>query len=320
MLAIQKVIQEQVIQMLNRIVEIASDGIHASLNRGFLQLRRSKEIVGQVPLPDIGGLVIRGYGASISLNLVSRLSELKIPIVLCGTDQSPSAVVWPLAGHHAASELIEAQAQLSLPRKKRLWQSIVKAKIEAQARTLLWFGKDANDLLAMKERVQSGDPENLEAQAAKRYWKRLMEEIEPHFSRSRGEGFTNAALNYGYTVLRAGMARSILASGLHPGFSVHHKSSGDSLRLADDLMEPYRPLVDLVVYQISSDENEANLTPDHKQRLVKVLSMDLITSVGITPLQTSMDRLAQNYRSVCLGQSRTLTFAQGPSSSEWEAR
>lgn len=298
--------------MQNQIVEVVTEGVHLSLYRGFVKLSRDGEEVGRVGLPDIGGIVVRGYGASISLNLVARLAEEKIPLVLCGVDQNPASVVWPISSHHRQGHIIEAQASLSQPRRKRLWQALIKAKITAQAQALQADDEQSLDLFEMAKRVRSGDADNLEAQAARRYWPRMMKPVEPEFRRDQNSGPINSWLNYGYAVLRAGAARSILAAGLHPSLSIHHQSRGESLRLASDIMEPFRPWVDLTVRRlaIASDERAA-LSPDQKQKIVGVLSLDLIGPNGASPLQTSMDRLCQSLAQNCLATGQKLEVPKG---------
>lgn len=299
---------------MNRIVEVASDGVHLSLTRGFMKLSRDGTEIGRVGFPDIGAVIVRGYGASLSLNLATRLAEENIPLVLCGADQSPASVIWPVSGHHAQGHIIEAQAALTRPQKKRLWQRIVKAKIEAQADVLNAEGEDCADLIEITTRVRSGDPDNQEAFAARRYWSRLMKPVDPDFTRNREGARFNGWLNYGYAVLRAGAARSILASGLHPSLSIHHESRGEALRLASDVMEPFRPYVDLLVKRLAkelSSEDEPDLTPARKAEIVRVLSLDLSGPYGASPIQTGLDRLCQSIASVCLGERRTLELPKG---------
>ena len=303
--------------MQNRIVEIATDGVHLSLLRGFLKLSRNGEEIGRVALPDIGGVVVRGYGASLSLNVAARLAEENIPVVLCGADQSPASVVWPVSGHHAQGHVIEAQSQLSRPQKKRLWQALIWAKITAQAQVLEAQGAPFEDLLAMAARVRSGDPDNLEAQAARRYWPRLMQGVDPDFRRDASADGVNGWLNYGYAVLRAGAARSVLAAGLHPSLSIHHESRGEALRLTSDVMEPFRPWVDLTVARLAArDGSDVDLDPARKADIVRVLSLDLVGSNGASPLQTCLDRLCQSLARICTKEARRLDLPAGLASKE----
>lgn len=301
--------------MNNRIIEISSDNVHLSLLRGFVKLTQAGQEIGRVGFPDIGGLIVRGYGASISLNLVARLAQEKIPLILCGPDQTPASIVWPISGHHGQGHIIEAQSSLSTPKKKRLWQSIVKAKITAQAQCLQAEDIQADDLFSLAKRVKSGDPENLEAQAAKRYWGRVFSTIDMEFSRDKEGSGINGWLNYGYAILRAGAARSVLAAGLHPSLSIHHVSRGEALRLTSDIMEPFRPWVDLKVLRLASTLSQKDpwpdLTPEYKSNIVNLLSIDLIGPKGASPLQTCLDRLAQSLAQICLGEEKILEFPKG---------
>ena len=225
--------------MQNRVIEIASDGVHLSLSRGFLKLTQEGVEIGRIAINDIGALIIRGYGASLSINIASRLADKNIPVVLCGQNQAPTSIIWPISGHHSQGHIFEAQSNLTKPNRKRLWQELIRAKLNAQADALEADGINADDIKSMARFVKSGDPDNIEAQAARRYWSRMMRPIEPEFSRNSNQDGINGWLNYGYTVLRAATARSILAAGLHPSLSIHHSSRGEALRLASDIMEPF---------------------------------------------------------------------------------
>lgn len=215
---------------------------------------------------------------------------------------------------------MQAQADANKPLKKRLWQSVIKAKILAQAAALDYVGENSSALYLMAKRVKSGDPENIEAQAARRYWPAMMGadfrrgKSDTPQSHDNDNPNINAFLNYGYTVLRAACARSILAAGLHPSLSLHHESAGDALRLADDLMEPFRPWVDIVAYQCAQQmkADEEPLTKDHKAKLAAVLTMDLHTKYGASPLQLCLDRLAISLAQIFLGEETYLDLPSAP--------
>nr|VFJ46204.1 MAG: CRISP-associated protein Cas1 [Candidatus Kentron sp. DK] len=294
--------------MIGRVVEIVREGAHLSLHRGFLRVSEAGKEVGHVAVEDIGALIVRGYGATVSVNLCSRLAEAGVPVVLCGANQSPDALIWPVRGHFEQGRRMQAQSEAGRPLRKRLWRDLVAAKIRAQEEVLFArFGKQDERLRWMIKTLKSGDPENLEAQAARHYWPRLMGE---RFRRNRDADGVNAALNYGYTVLRAAAARAILAAGLHPSLSVHHESRGNALRLADDLMEPFRPYVDGVVAEWVG-QGEFEIDKERKAALVAVLTLDLAGPNGARPVQSCLDALATSLAMVYTGEGRGLELPGG---------
>ncbi len=294
--------------MIGRVVEIAREGAHLSLERGFMRVSESGEEVGRIPVEDLSALIVRGYGATLSVNLCARLSDAGVPVVLCGPNQSPDALIWPIRGHFEQGRRMQAQADAGRPLRKRLWRDIVAAKIRAQSTVLEQFGRRDERLVQMIRSLKSGDPDNVEAQAARRYWPRLMGD---EFRRERDGDDVNALLNYGYTVLRAAAARAILAAGLHPSLSVHHESRGDALRLADDLMEPFRPYVDRVVAR-RAERDTTELDKDNKAALAAVLTLDLAGPNGARPVQSCLDNLATSLAMIYLGQNRKLDLPDGP--------
>ncbi|MAM94361.1 type II CRISPR-associated endonuclease Cas1 [Parvibaculum sp.] len=273
--------------MIGRVVEIAADDRHLAVSRGFLTVSTKGEEVGRVPLDDIGVLLAHAHGLTYSNNLMVELAQRGAAVVLCGPNHMPVAWLWPMDGHHVQSLRMRQQLGAGAPLRKRLWQVLVRAKIEQQRSVLERFGKPggAFDLLARK--VKSGDPENIEAQAARRYWPLLMGES---FRRDRSASGANAMLNYGYTVLRAGVARAVTSAGLHPSVGLHHNNRNNPMCLVDDLMEPFRPIVDYIVTQLSAaGEDEVN--PKTKSILAQVLAFDMATDQGTTPVSTCIERL-----------------------------
>ncbi len=273
--------------MIGRVVEIASDGRHLAVSRGFMTIAADGAEVARVPLDDIGVLLCHAHGLTYSNNLLVELSQRGTAVVLCGPNHMPLAWVWPLDGHHVQALRMRHQLEADEPLRKRLWQGLVRAKIVQQGAVLKRLGKEdgAFDLLARK--VRSGDPENMEAQAARRYWPLLM---GAEFRRDRQSGGTNAMLNYGYTVLRAGVARAVTSTGLHPSIGLHHSNRGNPMCLVDDLMEPFRPLIDYLVVRLAADGAE-DVTPPVKGSLARVLSLDMATARGTTPVSTCLERL-----------------------------
>src|SRR5690606_25352976 len=185
--------------MIGRVVEIAEDGRHLSLHRGFLVVEAGGAELGRVPLDDIAVVVANAHGITYSNNLLIALAERGASVVLCGANHHPAAWLWPFEGHHAQTARMIAQLGARRPLAKRLWQIVVQAKIGQQRAVLQALGRPAGGFLLLARQVRSGDPENIEARAARRYWRLLFGD---DFRRDRAEPGVNALLNYGYTVLR----------------------------------------------------------------------------------------------------------------------
>lgn len=197
-------------------------------------------------LSDLGVLVISHPRVLMSQAVISGMAAHGGAVLICDPNHSPAAMMLPLQVHTTQTERFAKQVQAGLPLRKRLWQQIVQAKIQAQGRLLRELhGNDAG-LLAMARRVRSGDTANLEAQASRRYWPLLFQ--DPKFRRGSEGPDQNNHLNYGYAVLRATVARALCAAGLHPSLGLQHHNRYDAFCLASDLMEPFRPVVDRVVY------------------------------------------------------------------------
>ena len=274
--------------MIGRIVEIAEQGRHLSIKRGFMVVQSGGEELGRVPLDDIGALIANAHGLTYSNNLVLALAERNAAFVLCGPNHQPAAFLWPLQTHHWQTLRMRAQIEAGAPVKKRLWQALVQAKIAQQGAVLEALAQPAGAFETLARKVRSGDPENLEAQAARRYWPLLFGE---DFRRDTSAGGRNALLNYGYAILRSATARAIMAAGLHPSLGLHHKNRNNPMCLVDDLMEPFRPVVDLRVHALTQDGN-VEVNPEAKAALAAVATFDTVGERGITPLATALERLA----------------------------
>ncbi len=224
--------------MLRQIIEIAGEGRRLSLERGFLAVSGPEGTLGRVPLDDVEAVILSTLSASFTSQVVAALAKRGAPFVICGEKFQPAAYLLPAEGNFAQGARVEAQAEAPAPLKKRLWAELVRAKILAQGAALESLRVDARPVRALAVRVRSGDPDNCEAIAAQRYFPAL---FGNGFHRWRDGTGANILLNYGYTVLRAATARAVCAAGLHPSLALHHRSGGDALRLADDLMEPFRP-------------------------------------------------------------------------------
>jgi CRISP-associated protein Cas1 len=298
---------------MERIVDIATDGRHLSAHRGFLLVSQEHEEVGRVPLDDVAAIIVHAHGVTWTSSLVVALAERGALMVWCGSNNSPVAVCTPLDGHHGQNARMRAQWDAGKPLTKQLWREIVVAKISWQAAILEARGipSDAFEMLA--RRVRSGDPDNIEAQAARRYWPLLMGE---NFRRDRKAGGVNGMLNYGYTILRSMIARSVIAAGLHPSIGIHHANRGNAFALADDLVEPFRPLVDAMTVQLT-DRGSLEVTAEVKRAFASLIALDLPSENGMTTVTVAATRLAQSLaRCFETGKSTELSLPQPPSAIE----
>lgn len=273
---------------LGRVVEVAEDGRHLAKLRGFLVISARGEELGRVPLDDLAAVIATAPGTTTSCTLLAELATRGVPFVLCGRDYAPAGILWPVRGHHAQQRRMEAQLDATRPLAKRLWTLVVQAKVRRQGWALAQVGQQAGAFTRLARLVRAGDPDNVEAQAARRYWPLMMGDA---FRRNPDGGGENTLLNYGYTVLRGATARAIAAAGLHPGLGIFHRHPHSGMPLADDLMEPFRPIVDLCVRGLVGG-GMTEVSPDAKRHLAGVLRVEERTAAGTTPLSTCMIRLA----------------------------
>lgn len=293
---------------MDQIIDIATDGRHLSRHRGFLKVSEQGDEVGSVPLDQVAGVIVHAHCTTWSTSLLVELAERGAPVVLCAANHAPKSVLLPLEGHHMQGARMRAQWQAKAPLLKQAWKQVVVAKIAMQAATLDAVGQPSAPLQMMARKVQSGDPTNVEAQAARHYWPRLM---GPDFRRDTGQGDENALLNYGYTVLRAATSRAVVAAGLHPTIGLFHANRGNAFALADDLMEPFRPLVDLCVHRIVQD-NGAQVDTTAKQALARLIATDLPLGEGITPVSVAVMKLATSLGQSFEAASLTLALPDPP--------
>ncbi len=284
--------------MVTQVVEIAENGNYLSKYRGFMLIKRDKVEIARVPLDDITALILSAHQITLSKNLMVELAMRKSPIICCGKDYHPLAFSTPYAAHFDHTGILWAQIECAQPLAKRMWQMVVRQKITNQHTALEYFNIDAKilqNLIILAKRVKSGDPENMEAQAARLYWQAL---FGADFRRDRKSGAENLALNYGYSILRAATARALCGAGLTPALGIHHHNRKNPFALVDDLMEIYRPLIDITVRNIADNQGfdvENILTPDIKSQLAKILDMDVELEKGISTVMNSMHRLAQTF-------------------------
>lgn len=262
-----------------------------------------------VPVEDIGIVVLDSRQITITQGVIEALLENNCAIITCDEKHLPLGLLLPLAGNTIQSERFQAQIEASLPLQKQLWQQTIQYKIKNQAFVLQSARKsEAKNMLAWANDVKSGDSTNLEARAAAYYWKNLFPAV-PDFTRDRYGIPPNNYLNYGYAILRAVVARALVASGLLPTLGMHHHNRYNAYCLADDVMEPYRPYVDKLV--ISALPQEASeLTTENKKILLSIPTLDVNIEGQRSPLMVAA---AQTCASLCKcysGESRKICYPE----------
>jgi CRISP-associated protein Cas1 len=263
-----------------------------------------------IPIEDIGFVVIENMQSDVSLPLLEALVKNNVAVVFCNSLHHPQSLLLNLDSNTTQSELFRHQIDASIPLKKNLWKQTVEAKLYNQARCLKVLGKQHSSVMLYAKRVRSGDPDNREGAAARAYWLRLFGE---EFNRDRFGATPNDLLNYGYTILRAAVARALSGSGLLPTLGIHHRNKYNAYCLADDIMEPYRPLVDRRVFSLFSTTQRKNgLTNTAKAELLRVLSDDVILMGVRRPLLLALSQTTASLARCFAGQEKKIKFGMIP--------
>ena len=288
--------------MAGRIIEISTDNKHLSIDRGFLIISENKQEIGKIALDTIDAVIIYAHGTTYTNNVLVKLAEQKSPLVICNTNFLPTSILIPIEGNYTQASIMDAQIQATEPTKKKLWQQIVKSKLLQQASVLQYIGKPYKFLEELSKNVKSGDTDNKEAEGARKYFPLL---FGKNFIRDRESGGINTLLNYGYIILRSSVARNIIASGLHPTLSLHHRNQYNPFRLADDLIEPFRPLVDITVFSLLQ-QNKTELNKETKLILVNILSKNMPAILGYTETEYCIQTLTTSLAQIFLNKRRDL--------------
>lgn len=270
-------------------------------------IRKKDDISGlrkNVPVEDIGFVILEDCRTSITLPLLNFLSDNNVAVIFCGGNRMPNAMLMNLDSNTTQGETYRAQADAGEPLKKGLWKQIIELKIRNQANLLYKLGLGGDKLKPYYRNVKSGDTDNREGAAAKIYWTAL---FGRDFVRSREGPMPNDMLNYGYTILRAAVARSLMGSGLFPAFGIFHRNRYNSFPLADDVMEPYRPYVDEVVFSIYAEGGGA-LTKCVKERLLKILFADTRFGKITKPLDVGLSVTTASLARCFLGMQKKITY------------
>jgi len=269
-----------------------------------LVVQREGEPEGLVPLEDIAVLICDFAPITVTEPLLTALAEGGVALVVCDARHIPSGLLLPLAGASLHAKVLRDQIAATVPRKKRIWQAIVKAKILAQADVLERNAGYDRGLRALSKAVGSGDPGNCEARAARLYFPAL---FGAAFIRDPERTGVNAMLNYGYAVLRAAVARAIVGAGLHPALGVHHRNEYDAFALADDAMEPLRPVIDDRVYHLmAAHGSEEDLSVGTRAELVRVLTEEVVWDGEWVSLFSALERYAAHLRACIVGEEARL--------------
>lgn len=258
-----------------------------------------------VPIEDIGMVVLENPQITITNGLIAALMARKVAVLNCNRQHMPEGLMLPLAGHTEQSERFQLQAQVSKPLKKNLWQQIIQAKIHNQGLVLKSTGREVDNFVRWEGLVNSGDTHNLEGRAASYYWQHLWPEA--NFNRHRDGSFPNNALNYGYAILRAITARALVSSGLHPTLGLFHRNKYNAFCLADDLMEAYRPIVDVLVLDLVEEGwHEEELSVEMKRHLLQLPSIDVLLDGQRSPLMVALSRTSNSLMECFYGTNRKL--------------
>lgn len=292
--------------MVGRILHF-SQPYHLSVRLSQLVItnKDTGEIINR-PIEDTAVLMLEHPQLTYTHALMQELMAHNVAVVFCGADYHPAGLVMPLSGNVLQHHRFRNQIEASLPLTKQLWQQTVKAKILNQAGMLDRLGKHGQPLKQMASDVKSGDSENHEARAAKAYWSQLFLD---EFRREREGNWPNAALNYGYAVLRAATARAIVAAGLLPTLGIHHSNKYNAFCLADDLMEPYRPFIDLEVVDLMQQGIE-ELDKRAKTQLIGAVLADVKQDGKKGPMMTALHRTAQSLVGCFEKEGRKLSYPE----------
>lgn len=257
------------------------------------------------PIEDIGFVIIENPQVSISIPLINELADNNVSVMFCDKKQMPHTMLMTLEGNTTQQESYKYQLEASVPVKKNVWKQLVESKIRNQASLLNHLGKNGDALKPYYQNVKSGDTDNREGAAAREYWSQIFDE---GFRRERDGVPPNNLLNYGYTILRAAVARALVGSGLYPAFGVFHRNRYNAFPLADDVMEPYRPFVDEIVYHLYYDGAITELNKEAKGKLLRVLFADVKMGKVTRPLENALSMTTASLLKIFKGDTDKLSL------------
>lgn len=273
------------------------------------QMIRDESVITK-PIEDLSVVVLDHRQITLTQGLLEALLENNVAVITCDARSMPVGLLLPLYGHSTQNERFRSQLAASLPLRKQLWQQTIRAKIENQACVLGKMTEVENRcMFVWASDVRSGDPDNLEARAAAYYWRNFFSKEHPDFTREREGAAPNNLLNYGYAILRAVIARSLVGSGLLPTLGIHHHNRYNAYCLADDIMEPYRPYVDeLVMRIIRNHADYAVLTRELKAQLLTIPTLDVVINAKRSPLMIAASTTTASLAKCFNGEQRRIIY------------
>ncbi|SFD32218.1 CRISP-associated protein Cas1 [Algibacter lectus] len=273
--------------------------------RNYQLVIKSDARDGLVPIEDIGFVVIDNPEIYISITALNLLIENNASVITCSKSHLPNGMFLNLNSHHIQQDVFKHQIAASVPLKKQLWQQTIVEKIKNQGILLQQITKRKNKLDFLASKVLSGDTTNMEAVAAKFYWKSFFD-IE--FKRERFGNYPNNFLNYGYAILRAATARALSGSGLLNTLGIHHKSKYNAFALADDIMEPFRPIIDEAVYTIMEHYDEQELNTEIKSVLLETLTRTVYFKNEKSTLMVALQKTASSLQQCYSGKRKKINY------------
>lgn len=273
-------------------------------NQMLIKMKDDPDFVRTIPVEDIGYVLLENQQISITLPLLNALAGNNAAVIVCTDKMMPNAMLLNLDSNSIQGERYREQMNASEPLKKNLWKQTVEAKIRNQAALLNKLDKDGDILKPYWQNVKSGDSDNREGIAAKLYWDELFGE---DFVRYRTGDTPNEMLNYGYMVLRAAVARSLMGSGLLPAFGIHHRNRYNSFPLADDIMEPYRPFVDEIVFGLYAS-GETELNKEVKAEMLSLLCVDTVFDKITRPLEVGLSVTTASLAKCFSGEQKKIVY------------
>lgn len=269
------------------------------------------EVIRTIPIEDIGMMVLENRQITITSGLISALVDNNTAVVTCDSKCMPTGLLLPLSGNSIQNERFRAQLDASQPLRKQLWQQTISMKIANQGKVLKMNTEvECGCMEAWSKDVRSGDPMNLEARAAAYYWKNIFSSIH-EFTRDREGDYPNNMLNYGYAILRAIVARSLVGSGLLPTLGIHHQNRYNAYCLADDIMEPYRPYVDQLVLKLMKEyPGVEELTKEVKAKLLTIPTLDVMINRKRSPLMVAATLTTASLAKCFTGEIRKIDYPE----------